>query len=148
MQVLVITAFKIRYSTMILCFMKCITGIFESIHFCCYNGRSIEGNEDFINAKKSTYSKIQNKLTKTLANGVFTLNDMDSILFEACQVNNHCVEAGCNLGEFAMKRTIARISVRIECLQNRLNACFSDFCLQKTLFNNDSMLYEVYHGHI
>ena len=80
--------------------------------------------------------------------GVFILNDMDSILFEACQVNNHCFESGCISGEFALKRTIARISVTFECLKNRWNACFSDHCLKNTLFNNDFMLYEVYHGHI
>ena len=94
MRVLAITAFKIRNSTTILCFLKCITVILVSFHFGCYVGRPIEGNEDLKKTKNSTTSKFQNKLSKNLANGVITLNDKDSIQFEACQVNNHCSEAG------------------------------------------------------
>ena len=60
MRVLAFAAFKIRYSAMILCFNKCITGIFESFHFCCYNGRPIDVNYKNINHKTKTNYKIKN----------------------------------------------------------------------------------------
>ena len=40
------------------------------------------------------------------------------------------------------------MSVTFDCLQNNKNAGFGDDCFHNTLFNNDSMLFEVYNGNI
>ena len=104
MQVLAMTVFKIRYFNNDSILFEVYNGNIACIHCGCYDGRSIEGNEYFNKAEKSTISKIQNLLTKNLANGVTTLNDNDPYLFEVCQVNNHCFKARCISGEFALKR--------------------------------------------